>query len=138
LPDGTLADVATVAQNDRYVVAITVTATDGRNGRLLVVDPLPAGFEIENPNLSLSGDVSRYPWLAAEQYIEHTEARTDRFVAALYRYSSEPLQFTVAYTVRAVSPGVFVHPGATVEDMYWPERRANTATTTVEVVGPTR
>jgi len=137
-PDGTLVDPSTAAQNDRFVVAITVTATEERAAQLLVVDPLPAGFEIENPNLSLSGDVDRYPWLDAEGFIDHTEARTDRFVAALYRWESAPLQFTVAYTVRAVSPGVFVHPGAVVEDMYRPERRANTAAGTVEVVGPTR
>ena len=78
------------------------------------------------------------PWLDAEAFIDHTEARTDRFVAGLYRWRSAPLQFTVAYTVRAVSPGIFVHPGAVVEDMYLPERRANTAAGTVEVVGPTR
>ena len=137
-PDGTLIDPSTVAQNDRFVVAITVTQTEERAGQLLVVDPLPAGFEIENPNLSLSGDVDRYPWLDAEAFIDHTEARTDRFVAGLYRWQSAPLQFTVAYTVRAVSPGTFVHPGAVVEDMYRPERRANTAAGTVEVVGPTR
>jgi uncharacterized protein YfaS (alpha-2-macroglobulin family) len=137
-PDGTLVDPSTVAQNDRFVVAITVTATEERAAQVLVVDPLPAGFEIENPNLSLSGDVDRYPWLDAEGFVDHTEARTDRFVAALYRWESAPLQFTVAYTVRAVSPGVFIHPGAVVEDMYRPERRANTAAGTVEVVGPTR
>ena len=138
LPDGTLVDASTVAQNDRFVVTLTVTATEGRYGRLLVVDPLPAGFEIENPNLSVSGDIDRYPWLTGEAYIEHSEARTDRFIAAVTRRATAPLQFTVAYTVRAVSPGIFVHPGATVEDMYRPERRANTAAGTAEVVGPTR
>ena len=137
-PDGTLVDPNTAAQNARFVVAITVTATEERAGQLLVVDPLPAGFEIENPNLSVSGDVDRYPWLDAEAFIEHTEVRTDRFVAAVYRWERAPLQFTVAYTVRAVSPGIFVHPGAVVEDMYRPERRANTAAGIVEVVGPTR
>ncbi len=137
-PDGTLADVATVGQNDRFVVTLTVTATDARYGRLLVVDPLPAGFEIENPNLSVTGEVSRYPWLTAEQYIEHSESRTDRFVAALTRSESDGLQFVVAYVVRAVSPGVFVHAGAVVEDMYRPERRANSAPGQVEVVGATQ
>ena len=34
---------------------------------------------------------------------------------------------TVAYMVRAVTPGSFVHPAATVEDMYRPERYARTA-----------
>jgi len=35
--------------------------------------------------------------------------------------------------VRAVSPGMFVLPGANVEDMYRPELRANTASGSVEV-----
>jgi uncharacterized protein YfaS (alpha-2-macroglobulin family) len=34
---------------------------------------------------------------------------------------------TVAYVVRAVTPGTFVHPAATVEDMYRPQRYARTA-----------
>ena len=38
-----------------------------------------------------------------------------------------PVSATLAYIVRAVSPGTFVHPAATVEDMYRPERYARTA-----------
>ena len=53
---------------------------------------------------------------------------------AAFRYTSETRAFTTAYIVRAVSPGTFVLPGATVEDMYRPEFRANTGTGTVEVV----
>ncbi len=34
---------------------------------------------------------------------------------------------SVAYIVRAVTPGSFIHPAATVEDMYRPERHARTA-----------
>jgi uncharacterized protein YfaS (alpha-2-macroglobulin family) len=136
--DGTPADVATVGQNERFVVAVKVRSSVAMGGRLLVVDRLPAGFEIENPNLSSSGDTSRYEWLSAERYGAYTEAKTDRFVAALRRSESDPLDFTVAYTVRAVSPGIFVHPAATVEDMYRPERRARTAVGQTEVVGLTR
>jgi hypothetical protein len=33
----------------------------------------------------------------------------------------------VAYIVRAITPGKFVYPAATVEDMYRPERYARTA-----------
>jgi len=136
--DGAPVDIATVGQNERFIVAITVKTKDPIAGRLLVVDRLPAGFEIENPNLSSSGDVSRYEWLAAERSVLHTESRTDRYVASLMRGASDPLDFTVAYSVRVVSPGVFVHPAATVEDMYRPERRARTAFGKVEVVGLTR
>ncbi|MDX2308888.1 MAG: alpha-2-macroglobulin [Hyphomicrobium sp.] len=41
----------------------------------------------------------------------------------------------VAYVVRAVSQGSFVHPAATVEDMYRPERYARTAAGTLTVRG---
>ncbi len=40
---------------------------------------------------------------------------------------------TVAYVVRAVTPGKFVHPAATVEDMYRPERYARTGSGTLTV-----
>jgi alpha-2-macroglobulin len=41
--------------------------------------------------------------------------------------------FTVAYVVRAVSPGRYVHPQAYVEDMYRPDRFGRTATGRLEV-----
>lgn len=136
--DGEPTDIAAVGQNERIVVMLTVTADQARSGNLLVVDPIPAGYEIENPNISASGDVSSFGWLAVERNVAHTEARTDRFVAALNRTSDDSLQFSVAYSMRAVSPGVFAQPAATVEDMYRPYLNARTDTGSVEVVGPTR
>ena len=136
-PEGALTDISTVAQNDRLVVVLTVTADSAQGGHVLVVDPIPAGFEIENPNISASGDTAAFDWLATDP-AAHTEARTDRFVAALDRGDREPLEYSVAYTMRAVAPGVFAHPAATVEDMYRPRRNARTAAGIVEVVGPTR
>ncbi len=130
-------DIANVPQNQRVVVELTVTATEGRRGKVLVVDPIPAGYEIENPDISASGDTSLFDWLDVERSV-HTEARTDRFIAALDRSDSDPLQYSVAYSMRAVSPGVYAQPGATVEDMYRPGLVARTATGTVEVVGPTK
>jgi alpha-2-macroglobulin len=40
---------------------------------------------------------------------------------------------TVAYIVRAVTPGSFVHPAATIEDMYRPERYARSGAGTLVV-----
>ena len=137
-PDGKLTDVATVRQNDRFVVVVSVQGDRARAGRLLVVDPIPAGFEIENPNLSASGATQSYDWLSVGNAARHTEARSDRFVAAVNRRSNDPLEFRVAYSVRAVSPGIFAQPGATVEDMYQPELFARTGQSQVEIVGPTR
>ena len=136
-PEGEPADIATVGQNDRFVVALTVTAEHDAGGRLLVVDRIPAGFEIENPDISNSGSTASLDWLNVDK-VDHTEARTDRFVAAINRQDGGPTSYTVAYSMRAVSPGTFAYPAAIVEDMYRPEFNARTAAGTVEVVGPTR
>ncbi|MEJ0012039.1 MAG: alpha-2-macroglobulin family protein [Bauldia sp.] len=136
-PDGEEADIATVKQNDRFVVEINVTSDHDYGGHLMITDPIPAGFEIENPDISTGGSVQSYDWLSTST-ATHTEARTDRFIAAVDRDDGSSTDITVAYSVRAVSPGVFAQPAATVEDMYRPELFARTGTGTVEVVGPTR
>jgi uncharacterized protein YfaS (alpha-2-macroglobulin family) len=137
LPDGTAADVSTVKQNDRFIVVLSVTSDHSYGGHIMIVDPIPAGFEIENPDISASGDTGAYDWLKTDT-TTHTEARTDRFVAALDREDGDPLDYKVAYSVRAVSPGVFAQPGATVEDMYQPELNAHSDAGKIEVVGPTK
>jgi uncharacterized protein YfaS (alpha-2-macroglobulin family) len=134
LPDGTVFDprLSEIHQNDRFVVVLTLTATELGSGQYLVADPLPAGFEIENPDLSALGDTTDLSWLKFDAPY-HAEARTDQYVAA-FRNSTETPQFTTAYMVRATSPGKFVLPGATVEDMYRPALRANTEAGSIEVL----
>jgi hypothetical protein len=162
-----------VKQNDRFVITVKVTSDDP-SGRVMVVDRLPAGFEIENPHLVDSGAISGLSWLKSTAEPEHTEFRDDRFVAAFnfanVRTSSDSstssdgsvegvnqdsvetpdngtvvlpdgatqtkppaVTATLAYIVRAVNPGTFVHPAATVEDMYRPERYARSAAGTLTV-----
>ena len=121
---------ATLRQNDRLVVVLKIDAETG-GGRLLLVDRLPAGLEIENPRLVDSGDLKALSWLKTTVTPRTTQFRDDRFVAAFNffgrgRRVSEK-SATIAYVVRAVTPGSFVHPAATVEDMYRPERFARTA-----------
>jgi uncharacterized protein YfaS (alpha-2-macroglobulin family) len=131
LPDGTLIeDLSTVSQNQRFVVVLTVDPDQLGSGQYVVADPLPAGFEIENPDLS-SGGVADLGWLSVSTPT-HVEARTEQYIAA-FTYGSEPAVFSTAYMVRAVSPGTFVHPGTTIEDMYRPELRANLGAATIEV-----
>ncbi len=62
---------------------------------------------------------------------EHAEFRSDRFLAAVNHRGSDPFQ--LAYVVRAVTPGQYHHPAATVSDMYRPEYRANTPTGQVTI-----
>ena len=91
----------------------------------IIDDPLPAGLEIDNPNLLRSGDVNALDWLDPAN-AEHSEFRADRFIAAVDWRSDDA--FRLAYIVRAISPGSYHHPAASVEDMYRPQYRARSAT----------
>ena len=104
---------------DRFVTVLEVTPFGRGEARLMVSDPLPAGFEIDNPNLITAGALEPLDWLGLESEVAHSEFRQDRFLTAIDRYSNQP--FKLAYVVRAVSPGVFHHAAASVEDMYRPD-----------------
>ncbi|MCF1504384.1 alpha-2-macroglobulin family protein [Afifella sp. H1R] len=136
--EGDPLDPSHVAQGDRLVVVLTVTAEQTGSGHLILDDPLPAGFEIDNPNILRSGDVGTLDWLDLSTEPAHVEFRADRFVAALDRQPDDQTRFSLAYMVRAVSPGDFVQPAATIEDMYEPELRARTEAGRVHVEGPLR
>jgi uncharacterized protein YfaS (alpha-2-macroglobulin family) len=136
--DGKPVDLNTIQQGTRLVAVLDITSTESEDARLVVDDPLPAGFEIDNPHLLASGDVSALDWLNLAETPAHVEFRADRFVAAFNYSDYDSTQFQFAYIVRAVSPGTFAHPAALIEDMYRPERRARTETGKIEVVGPLR
>lgn len=123
--EGEPADPSSVVQGTRLVTLLTVTPWAGEAARLMVNDPLPAGFEIDNPNLLRAGDIAALDWLQVTSETETTEFRQDRFLAAVDWASDKP--FRLAYIVRAVSPGSFHHPAASVEDMYRPAYRATGA-----------
>lgn len=136
--EGEPADPAAIEQGTRLVTVLTVTAQESRSARLIVNDPLPAGLEIDNPHLLRSGELAALGWLDLPDETAHSEFRSDRFIAALDRSDGDRTSFQLAYVVRAVAPGRFLHPAAIVEDMYRPERRARTETGAVEVFGPLR
>ena len=132
--DGTQVQPSRIQQNDRLVVVLKVTESAAKQARILLVDRLPAGLEIDNPKLADSDTVAGLPWLKRDVEPAHTEFRDDRFVAAFDREPNQAAFFTIAYMVRAVSPGRYVHPAAQVEDMYRPERFGRTDFGSVEVV----
>jgi alpha-2-macroglobulin len=131
--DGTKADLSKLMQNERVVVALKITESEARYARLLVVDPLPAGLEINNPTLFDSGSVEALSWLKRDIDPIHSEYRDDRFVAAMDRDTGQSAFFTLSYVARAVVPGHYVYPPATAEDMYNPERFGRTSFNEVEV-----
>ena len=131
--DGKPADLAQVKQNDRLVVVLKVTELEAAYARLMLVDKLPAGLEIDNPRLFDGGSVSDLAFAKATVEPTHQEFRDDRFVAAFDRSGSDRATFNIAYIVRAVTPGRYVLPPAIVEDMYRPERFGRTGTGTFDI-----
>ena len=131
--DGKPADPTKAKQNDRFAVVLKITEPTPMFARVLVADYLPAGFEIDNPRLVSSGDTGTLSWIEDAQEPVNSEFRDDRFDAAFDRKAKDPSVFTVAYVVRAVSPGRYVLPQAYVEDMYRPDRFGRTGTGTIEI-----
>jgi alpha-2-macroglobulin len=97
-----------------------------RRYHVALADPLPAGLEIINPDLAVSGELptdpvaseSRFWWWRWTWY-EHQNLRDQRaeaFASLLW----EGIH-TYSYVARATTPGRFVVPPARAEEMYSPE-----------------
>ena len=125
-PDGTAADLSKVRQTDLLVAVIKGTRTGAPQPvQTLVVDLLPAGFEIETATVSKGRSTTDYSWLPELTEATYIEERDDRFVAAL-DLKEDTRDFTLAYIVRAVTPGDFKYPALVAEDMYDPETSGRT------------
>jgi alpha-2-macroglobulin len=131
--EGQKLDPASIKQNDRFVVTLKVTETEAAYAHLVLNDPLPAGLEIDNPDLYDGGSVDALSWVKSDIQPSHTEYRDDRFVAAFDRDGQDKATFSLAYIVRAVSPGHYLAPPATIEDMYRPQRYGRTAYGSIDV-----
>lgn len=139
--DGEETDLTQVRQNDRIVINLTGKILNNLPAQVVLVDYLPAGFEIESVAPSGTEDPA-FGFLPSSSPTRIKEARDDRFVAAFdlnrpsrYSWSDEQprTEFNMSYLVRVVTPGHFVLPGAAVEDMYRPGRMARTAVGSVAV-----
>ena len=119
-----------VTSGDLIIVRIDVQSKEYRFPEALVVDLLPAGFELENQNLlnaSVDLDGINIEGKNVGDYfrsyrVDYEEYRDDRYLAAvsLVPYSST----TLFYLARAVTPGDYALPNSYVEDMYRPENNA--------------
>jgi len=110
----------------RVRVRITMVA-DNRRYHVALVDPLPAGLEIVNPELAVSGSIPqdpsqpdyRYGWWWWGTWYEHQNMRDDRAEAFTSLLWDGVYEYT--YVARATTPGTFVVPPAKAEEMYSPE-----------------
>jgi len=122
LEDGTWV----IKAGTRVRVRLTMVA-DNRRYHVALVDPLPAGLEIINPALAVSGTVpqdpgssdSRYGWWWWWTWYEHQNMRDERAEAFTSLLWHGVFEYT--YVARATTPGTFVVPPAKAEEMYSPE-----------------
>lgn len=116
----------TLKVGDMLLVRITAkakqTIEDG-----MIVDPVPAGLEVENQNLSQGPQAQEFnidgvnlAQAMTDSRIKHREFRDDRFVVAA-KIEGSPLN--LFYMLRVVTPGKYTVPGTYAEDMYRPEIR---------------
>ncbi len=135
--DGKPLDATAITQNQRLVVVLDMVEPKAEAAHVLLTDPLPAGLEIENSDILAGDSGAPLPFLSQQPQPTHTEYRDDRFIAAFYRDAGAGATYSIGYVVRAITPGHFVWPAATVEDMYRPSRYGRTGTGTLAVVrGP--
>ena len=113
---------------DILLVHLNVVA-DKRIKDALVIDLVPAGFEIENQNLSDNLEIGSFKiadeTIETMQYYSQTkyqEYLDDRFVAAIDLHKNTPEH--LFYLIRAVTKGKYTNPPSYVEDMYRPYIRA--------------
>ncbi|HEX8651066.1 MAG TPA: alpha-2-macroglobulin family protein [Pyrinomonadaceae bacterium] len=113
----------------RVRVRLTMAAP-ARRYHVALVDPMPAGLEAMNPELAVTGSVSKdekeeattrgsRPWRWWRTWYEHQNLRDERAEAftsllweGVHNYS---------YVARATTPGTFVVPPPKAEEMYHPE-----------------
>ncbi|MCC6719739.1 MAG: hypothetical protein IT555_17795, partial [Acetobacteraceae bacterium] len=104
-------------QNTEFVLLLEGAAETRQAHRALVMQGLPAGWEI-TARLP-AGSVAGMPWLGELTETEAQPAADDRFAAAVALSERRP-GFRVAARIRAVTPGLFELPGADLSDMYRP------------------
>ncbi len=108
-------------------VRVTMVAPT-RRYHVALVDSLPAGLEVMNPALAVTGSIppdpkaaqpEGAPWWWGQTWYEHQNVRDERVEAFASLLWEGVYDYT--YVARATTPGTFVAPPPKAEEMYSPE-----------------
>ena len=118
------------AHGDLIVAEITVKALTANLENVVVVDMLPAGFEIENPRLESRAGI---PWLRAQDFKpDYLDIRDDRLI--FFGTFPRQRERKFYYALRAVTQGEFTLPPITAEAMYDATKSTVSGGARIEVV----
>ncbi len=117
--NGEQADLNNLISGELYVVSIRARRHYNTLNHILLVDLLPAGFEIDNALIAQQDLPLELSWLGSLSKASRLEARDDRFIAA-FELGGQT-EFNAAYIARAVTKGEYTNPPTFVEAMYQPQ-----------------
>jgi len=109
-------------QGDLIVCRISLTGGRRTAENIAITDMIPAGFEIENPRLTPSADLS---WINKESNRfspDYLDVRDDRLL--IYTQASANATRHFFYLLRVVNAGSFQLPAIGAEAMYDPDYRS--------------
>ncbi|MGB9597566.1 MAG: hypothetical protein ACPL7B_14890, partial [Candidatus Poribacteria bacterium] len=117
-------------QGDLIVAEISCKATAEDLDNVVIVDLLPAGFEIENPRL---GSRAGVPWIKDVDYRpDYMDIRDDRMILFVHLPKQREIKFY--YAVRIVNVGEFVLPAISAEAMYDPAKASVSSSGRIRVI----
>ncbi len=129
--DGSALDLDHLRQNTAFVLLLEGRAEDGQDHRAMLLQGLPAGWEIAG-RLG-AGEVPGMTWLGKLSDTESEPAADDRYAAVVDLAAADPA-FRLAVRLRAVTPGSYEMPGAELSDMYRPALYARQAANRIAVL----
>ncbi|MCX6348898.1 MAG: hypothetical protein NTV79_05285 [Candidatus Aureabacteria bacterium] len=113
-------DPAVLRQGDLVVVELVLDAGDEYLDNVAIEDLLPAGLEIENPDLKTSRLVAGIDEKTTLP-IRYSDVRDDRMIVFTGGFTGRKSYF---YAARAVTAGEFVYPALSASCMYDPSIRS--------------
>jgi uncharacterized protein YfaS (alpha-2-macroglobulin family) len=131
--DGAPLDLDQLKQNTVFVLLMEGRAEDGQDHQAMVLQGLPAGWEIAGR--FGAGKQAGMDWLGELSDTDAQPAADDRFAAVLPLTGAAP-SFRVAVRLRAVTPGEYELPGAELSDMYRPAVYARQGANRIKVLAP--
>jgi len=128
--DGALANLNKIKQTDLLLIEISIsTLNNSYIENVVITDLLPAGFEIENPRLTVLPEGMIYP--NKRDYPEYQDIRDDRINLFVTVTPSTKYYY---YLVRAVSPGTFMMGPVCADAMYRGEYHSYSGAGTVKIL----
>lgn len=114
-------ELSELSLGQELTMRIRLRSTDDRqHANIAIIDLLPGGFEIIEPEADEEG--YRPPLVQSDAQVQHVDAREDRML--IYTQAGPSLA-TYSYRVKATAAGSFQLPPAYAESMYQREIRSH-------------